>query len=106
MRSATPIPILLRMRERPSSNEVWRRRNELVWRRIGEEAVVLDLEGKVLRGINETGWKIWELLDGHRSLGDIAGHLAGEYSIGEEEAERDAKAFLVELEAAGLVERS
>lgn len=84
---------------------VWRRRSELVWRRIGDEAVVLDFQAKVLRGVNETGWTIWELLDGNLSLEEIASHVARDFSISEEVARRDVRTFMEELEAAGLVEK-
>ena len=43
--------------------------------RVGEQAVMLDAAGTVARGINETGARVWELIDGRRTVAEIAREL-------------------------------
>jgi len=64
---------------------------------IDGEAVVLDIPGKTLRGLNPVGSRIWELVDGTRTLTDIARVVAGEYARSESEVLRDVVIFLNEL---------
>lgn len=69
----------------------------------GGELVVLDSAGKMLRGLNGTGAQVWKLLDGKRSVGEVARALARAASIDEAQALRDVQAFLAELVARNLV---
>ncbi len=52
---------------------------EIVWREVAGEAVILDQEDNILMGLNGSGGRMWELLDGKRSLADIAGDLVAHY---------------------------
>lgn len=53
--------------------------------------------------LNEMAGHIWRLLDGERTVADIAGLIAARYEVSEEEAERDVSAFLGELQRLGIV---
>jgi pyrroloquinoline quinone biosynthesis protein D len=50
--------------------------------RVGGELVVLDAEGRTLRGLNATAARAWELVDGRRSAGEIAAAVATEFRAG------------------------
>ena len=54
----------------------------------GKEAVLLHLTTKHYFSLNETGLRIWRLLDEHLSLAAIAGRLAEEYEITIEQAQQ------------------
>lgn len=48
---------------------------------VGAELVLLDAEGRIVRGLNRTAARVWELIDGHRSLAQIAGCVATEFRV-------------------------
>lgn len=85
--------------------QVWVRRPSLVWRKVGAEAVILDPDERVLRGLNDSGWLVWEFLDGSHTLADIARDLAAHFRIPEERARQDVGAMIRDLEKAELIER-
>lgn len=72
----------------------------------GGELVVLDSAGRMLRGLNGTGAAVWKLLDGKRSVGEVARALAATAAIDEAQALRDVQNFLVQLSAKNLVRRT
>ncbi len=73
------------------------------WRIIEGEAVILSMETKVLRGLNPVGSRVWELIDGRRSLEEIAGLIVEEFDVTPEAAAQDVRGFVQELLARGLV---
>ena len=87
------------------AEQVWVRRPSLVWRKVGDEAVILDPDQRVLRGLNDTGWQVWELLDGSHTVADIARELAAHYSIPEERTRQDVDTLLRDLKRAELIEK-
>ena len=48
------------------------------WRVIEGEAVILSLDSKVFRGLNAVGSRVWELIDGRRSVEEIVALEASE----------------------------
>jgi hypothetical protein len=87
------------------SEQVWVRRRSLVWSKVGDEAVILDPGQRVLRGLNDSGWRVWELLDGSHTVADIARNLAAHFRIPEERAAADVGAMIDDLAEADLIER-
>jgi hypothetical protein len=73
------------------------------WRIIEGEAVILSLDTKVLRGLNPVGSRIWELIDGQRSLEEIVRLIVQEFDVTPEDAAQDVHAFTQELLDRGLV---
>lgn len=63
-----------------------RRRPGVELERVGDQAVMLDAAGTVARGLNATAVAVWELIDGRRSVAEIALALEG--------PEADVLAFL------------
>ena len=61
-----------------------------------------DMEAK-LYTMNETGRAIWDLLDGTRTLRQIAGHLTSEYDASADELEQEVLALAAELARLGIV---
>jgi hypothetical protein len=68
------------------------------------EAVLLDLQGRRIMGLNPVGSFAFGLVDGRRSVGDLAVAIAARFGIGEERALADVAAFLGDLRARGLLE--
>ncbi|MCI0521419.1 MAG: PqqD family protein [Chloroflexi bacterium] len=67
-----------------------------------EAVLVLPARGQV-KVLNELGAKIWSLLDGRRSVREIAAALCAEYAVGREQAEQDTLEFLNHLAGRGAV---
>jgi Coenzyme PQQ synthesis protein D (PqqD) len=67
------------------------------WRVIEGEAVILSLDTKVFRGLNAVGSRVWELIDGRRSLDDIVAQITGEFEVASDVAARDVATFVAEL---------
>lgn len=64
---------------------------------INGEVVVLDAEGRMVRALNGTAARVWQLLDGRRSIREICKTLASEFDAGAEAIEADVIAFLNQL---------
>ena len=73
------------------------------WRIIEGEAVILSMDTKVLRGLNPVGSRIWELIDGQRSLEEITETIVLEFDVPPADAAQDVRAFIQELLDRGLV---
>lgn len=73
------------------------------WRVIEGEAVILSLDTKILRGLNPVGSRVWELIDGQRSVEEIVGVIVQEFDVSQEAAAGDVGDFVRELLAKSLV---
>ncbi|OQA43145.1 MAG: Coenzyme PQQ synthesis protein D [Chloroflexi bacterium ADurb.Bin325] len=81
-----------------------RRAHSVVSRLLDGEAVLVHpAQGKV-RVLNSVGARIWELVDGQRSIEEIARLIAQEYEVGLSQAEADALAFCLDLSGRGLLD--
>jgi hypothetical protein len=70
------------------------------------EAVLLDLQGRRIMGLNAVASLAFGLIDGKRTVGDLAAVVAGRFGVAEERALADLAAFLGDLRARGLLEES
>lgn len=84
-------------------NRVPRRAEGLEWSRVGDKLVILDAAGKKLRGLNATGERVWELMNGARSTQQIAEQLSTDCRVPSARTARDVEAFVAELCRTGLV---
>jgi hypothetical protein len=75
----------------------------MAWQTIDGETVLLDADGKQLIGINDPGARVWALMDGTRSIGDIVRELGDEYDAPADVLLSDVRIFLAELIALGAV---
>ncbi|HKB24818.1 MAG TPA: PqqD family protein [Methylomirabilota bacterium] len=73
------------------------------WRVIEGEAVILSLDTKAFRGLNAVGSRVWELIDGRRSVDEIVEVVVREFDVTREQAAADVQAFVRELLDKGLV---
>lgn len=74
------------------------------WQVVEGEAVVLDLQGRRLLGLNQAASFVFPLLDGARTVAGLAAELAERFGIEQRAAEADLRAFLADLAQRGLVE--
>jgi hypothetical protein len=83
-------------------NARYRRSESVVHRKIGTEAVLVPIRGKVadldsIYTLNEVGQRIWNLLDGNRTVEQLCEAIAAEYDVTPDQARKDALRFLNEL---------
>jgi hypothetical protein len=80
-------------------------RNErLAWRVLEGGAVILFPEAGSLHRLNSTGTRIWEHLDGRRTIGDIAVAMADEYNVELDEAVEHVCQLAADLVEANLAQ--
>ena len=61
------------------------------------QPVLLEAEGVVVRGLNATAARVWRLLDGQRSVRDVAHAMATELGVDPMVLEVDVAGFAAEL---------
>lgn len=74
------------------------------WQVVAEEAVVLDLQGRRVLGLNRVGSFVLPLLDGVRTVAGVAALVAARFGVEVGRAEADVRGFLAELAGRGFVE--
>ena len=86
------------------------RSSNVVSRVVADEAVVVPIRRGAadmdsIYTFNETGTRLWSMIEDHRSAADLAAHLQSEYGLSTEEAISDTLKFIAELTEAGLIEK-
>lgn len=76
---------------------------EVVYREIDGESVLLDLVSGEYYGLNEVGTRFWLLLVEHRQAGTVFEALRQEYEVDETELRGDLLGLLERLLEKGLV---
>ncbi len=71
----------------------------------GEAVLILPGKGQI-KVLNEVAARIWQLVDGTRSVAQIAMAIAEEFQVGEQQAGQDVWEFLNALAARGLIQMS
>lgn len=74
-----------------------------VWREVDGETVVLDLRHAEYLGINPTGSALWAALVNGANLQDLVAVLTDRFGAPQEQARRDASAFVLSCRERGLV---
>lgn len=78
----------------------------MVFRRVEDEAVLLDTRSGVYFGLNETGAVLWQALEaGPSSLADLESVLMRSFAADPGALQADVRDWVLELENHGLVER-
>jgi hypothetical protein len=89
---------------RGAGAEVHRRTDDLVWRELDGEVVLLDLRSSLYLTLNRTGALLWDLLAEPVTPARLAAALVAEFGLSADVAAADTEAFLSHLRAQGLVE--
>jgi hypothetical protein len=84
-------------------SKCYRRNENLVFRRIGDETILVPIRDNVggmgfIYNLNETAGFVWEHLDGERSLLDIQEMLVNAFDVEPKTAQRDLSDLIEELE--------
>ena len=81
-----------------------KRRDDNVWRDLGDEVVILDEVGTQVCMLNKTAAMVWILADGTKTLDEIAESVCKRFDVGPEKALADVREFRDQLLGAGLAE--
>jgi pyrroloquinoline quinone biosynthesis protein D len=74
----------------------------VVANRFGQDFVVLDGAGQMLRGLNATAARVFELMDGTSDIQTIAGRISKEFGVPGEQVAADVLAFIQTMCERGL----
>lgn len=80
------------------------KQKKLAYRVIEGEAFIVDAVNETLHNLNETGTRIWQLLEKGKTFDEIVEIICNEFEVSRKEVEKDIKDFLKELEAKKLIE--
>ncbi|MGD8985503.1 MAG: PqqD family protein [Desulfobacteraceae bacterium] len=83
--------------------KVYKKSESIVSRRIGDEYILVPIRHDVgdlesIYTLNETGARIWELIDGKTQVSQIKERIVEEFEVEPEEAEKDLMEHLQQLE--------
>jgi len=76
---------------------------EVLFQEVSGETVLLDLSSENYFGLDEIGTRIWELLNGGSSVGEVVDALLEEYDTDRKTLESDVAELLENLAEAGLI---
>ena len=89
-----------------NSSTVFRHVDDIRYRIIDDEAVVIRQEAGEVMGLNPTGARLLELIDSEKSVEGLVDAMSEEFQMERAELERDVFRFLQELWEAGVIEES
>jgi hypothetical protein len=81
-------------------------RDDVLFRELQDELVMLELKQGVYFGLDAIGTRIWHLLHGQRSLGEVLATLVQEYDVAEAQGAEDLLGLVGQLREHGLLELS
>jgi coenzyme PQQ synthesis protein D (PqqD) len=70
---------------------------------LGEELVLLDTRDEQYYSLDEVGAFIWQLMDGQRSIADLAAAVAAEYEAPKPTIQQDTLEIVEHLATEGLI---
>jgi hypothetical protein len=78
-------------------------KDELIWRRIGDEIVIITSDGLATHILNKTAARIWELCDGELGATEIVERLCKQFDVPDEQAKTDVNEVIGQLLNLGLI---
>jgi len=80
-------------------------KNNITYRVIDGEAVILNLDKGYYYSLNEVGTRIWEAIDKKKSLNEVLNSLKEKYQLPEKQLEGDLLGLIKDLEKEKLIEK-
>ena len=84
----------------------YRQKQEIAWRDIQGEAVLLSPAEGIVFVLNDVGSRIWSLLEEPQPPAELTRRIAQTYRMAEDKVAGDVTRFLEELQERGLIEVS
>lgn len=79
------------------------RNNQVLWRELDGEAILLDPQQGCSYNLNGVGTFIWKLLDGAHSIDELVAAISAAYEVDENQARSDLESLLHDLRLNNLV---
>ncbi len=83
-----------------------RRNSRTAWRRVEDEVIIISSDSNGLTVLNDTGARIWELLDSDRSADELAAFLVSEFEVELDRARSDIEEFASDMRRRKLISAS
>ncbi|HET6864629.1 MAG TPA: PqqD family protein [Solirubrobacteraceae bacterium] len=77
--------------------------DSVLWQEVGDEIVLLDVEGGEYHGLNDVGSSIWRALEEHSDVSSAYEHLCGTYEVEPDVLRKDLDEFIKRLVGMGLL---
>ena len=92
-----------------SLSAVLQKNPSFVSRKIVDEVILVPISHKVgevdcLYALNEVGARIWELVDGNRSLQELRDAIVEEFEVSKTEAQEDLAVLIEQLKEIGAIQ--
>lgn len=84
-------------------NSTITRNKDLLSGLVDDEAVIMSIESGNYHMINETGRRIWELLEKPRTVAELCDILAEEFAVDRETCQKEVQRFLEALQTRQVV---
>jgi hypothetical protein len=82
----------------------WKHSRRVAWRKVADEAVILDTETAAYFSLSGAGLRMWELIGEGKTAAEIAGIVAAEYDADEDEIRGDCVELAGKLRKKRLIE--
>ena len=79
---------------------------DVIWRRIGDDIVVIKDDGLSTHVLNKTAAFIWEMCNGDFGIDEIATHLCEHFDVSFEEVRADVRETIEKLTQAGIMNQT
>jgi len=86
-----------------TTSTVLRRVDDVRFRAVGDETVVIRQEAAEALVLNEVAGRLLDLIDGKRTIADLVDRLLEEYEVAPGDVVGDVKEYLEELVETGIV---
>ena len=77
---------------------------DLIWRSLDDGTVIINPEQGDVKVLNDVGARVWELVDGERSVSQIAQEITLDYEVSFEDANKDLQNYLNVMIDQGLLQ--
>lgn len=87
-------------------DRVLKHKDDVRYRVVGDEAVVVRQNAAEVIALNDVGARILELIDARHSVSQLIDTMAEEYEVGRDELAQDVARFVTAMHDAGIVEEA
>ena len=94
----------------PAPGSVFKKNSDVIFRQVGDEALLVPVASNIgdlasIYTLNETAARVWDLIDGRRSIEELIRLIADEYCVSGETARQDVVEFVEQLSGVGFLQR-
>ena len=82
------------------------RAEDIIWREIDDDIVVIKDDGQKMHVLNKTAARIWEMCGGELGPDEIAANLCERYDVSFERASMDVRNVLARMMEIGILKRA